>query len=134
MRVFAVDARWGLDEVMIMNPDHNPAPAQPRAGRTATKVDQLHICVLCSGGLVQPFDWEAEGPLQWRVVLHCPDCHGVREGIFTQTAVDALADELDRGSGILIRELDRLTHENMAAEIEVLVEALESDLIMPCDF
>jgi len=83
---------------------------------------------------VQPFDWVAEGPRHWRVFLRCPDCDAIREGLFTQEAVDELADELDRGSGALIRALDMLTRENMAGEIEVLVRALGEDLILPCDF
>ena len=131
-----------------MNPDHNPQaapdrrPPGPQAGerppappgQTPPATDELHICLLCAGRLVQPFDWVAEGPRHWRVFLRCPDCDAIREGLFTQEAVDELADELDRGSGALIRALDMLTRENMAGEIEVLVRALGEDLILPCDF
>jgi hypothetical protein len=67
-------------------------------------------------------------------MMRCPDCEAIREGVFAQRAVDRLADELDRGSAVLIRELDRLTRENMAGEIEVLIHALQHDLIVPSDF
>jgi hypothetical protein len=118
---------------MIMNPNHKP-PAEhaPSAGQRA--VDELYICVLCASRLVYPFRWVAEGPQHWRVFLRCPDCEAIREGLFTQQAVDLLADELDRGSGVLIKALDRLTRENMNAEIEILVRALEEDVILPSDF
>ncbi len=134
MRLIAVGPLPPGGEVMIMNPNHNLPPTELSPRRAPAPADQLHICVQCAGTLVHPFDWEAEGPRHWRVMLHCPDCQGVREGVFTQIAVDALADELDRGSSIVIRELDLLTRENMTAEIDVLVRALESDLILPCDF
>ena len=83
---------------------------------------------------MHPFEWVAEGPRHWRVLLRCPDCDAIREGLFTQAAVDDLADELDRGAGILILALQELTSENMAAEIDVLIHALNDDLILPCDF
>jgi hypothetical protein len=130
---------------MIMNPYYNPHAADRHPGGRRARniaatgpapasVDELYICVLCAGYLVYPFSWEAEGPRHWRVFLRCPDCEVIREGLFTQQAVDLLADELDRGSGILIKGLERLTRENMAAEIEILVRALEEDMILPSDF
>ena len=131
-----------------MNPDHNqkassggrleggglPRPVPAGSGATPACGDELHVCVLCAGTLVHPVDWAAEGPSHWRVMMRCPDCEAIRESVFTQRAVDRLADELDRGGAVLIRELDRITRENMAGEIEVLIHALERDLIMPSDF
>jgi len=146
MRVSAVAAPRRSDELKVMNPDHHqnassdgrlegrglPRPAASRA--TPAWGDELHVCALCAGTLVHPVDWAAEGPSHWRVMMRCPDCEAIREGVFAQRAVDRLADELDRGSAVLIRELDRLTRENMAGEIEVLIHALEHDLIVPSDF
>jgi hypothetical protein len=150
MRLCAVAGPATADDQLLMNPDQNPQaaraelpagpasppsrPAEPAAGAASAPADQLHVCVLCASPLVQPYDWAAEGPSHWRVMLRCPDCGALREGLFTQQAVDRLADELDRGSGVLIRALDRLTRENMAAELEVLVKAFEHDLILPSDF
>jgi hypothetical protein len=147
MWLSAVGSPQPPDDKIIMNSDHKwrTAHDRPAAGRpisehsparrrTSEPIDELHICVHCPGRLVHPVDWAAEGPSHWRVFLRCPDCEAIREGLFTQPAIDALADELDRGSGVLIRALDALTRENMTAEIDVLIRALDEDLILPCDF
>lgn len=131
MWVSAVGAPPQADENLIMRPKQNPHLPQPG---TPAAVGDLHICVLCGSELVHPCDWEAEGPRHWRVFLRCPECEGIREGLFTQPAVDLLADELDRGSAVLGKALDLLTRENMTEEVEVLVRALDGDLILPSDF
>ncbi|HEX7610320.1 MAG TPA: hypothetical protein VF380_06590 [Solirubrobacteraceae bacterium] len=96
--------------------------------------EQLHLCFHCSGELVYPLDWSEEGARHWRVVLRCPECESRREGVFEQTAVERLDDELDRGSSALLGDLRRMTHANMSEEIEFFVRALEADLIIPGDF
>lgn len=96
--------------------------------------EQLHVCFHCSGELVYPLDWAEEGPRHWRVVLRCPECESRREGVFEQGAVERLDDELDRGSSALLGDLRRMTHANMAEEIEFFVRALHADLITPGDF
>ncbi|HTQ67310.1 MAG TPA: hypothetical protein VMI13_01330 [Solirubrobacteraceae bacterium] len=96
--------------------------------------EQLHICFHCSGELVYPLDWAEEGARHWRVVLRCPECEARREGVFEQTVVERLDDELDRGSSALLSDLRRMTHANMSEEIDFFVRALEADLITPSDF
>jgi hypothetical protein len=95
---------------------------------------QLHVCFHCSGELVYPLDWSEEGPRHWRIVLRCPECESRREGVFDQTAVERLDDELDRGSSALLGDLRRMTHANMSEEIEFFARALDADLILPSDF
>jgi hypothetical protein len=95
---------------------------------------QLHICFHCAGELVYPLDWSEEGPRHWRIVLRCPECESRREGVFDQTAVERLDDELDRGSSALLGDLRRMTHANMSEEIEFFIRALDAELIMPSDF
>ena len=67
-------------------------------------------------------------------MLRCPECEARREGVFEQTVVEGLDDELDRGAGALLSDLKRLTHANMVDEVEFFVRALEADLIVPSDF
>jgi hypothetical protein len=94
----------------------------------------LHICFHCAGELVYPLDWSEEGPRHWRIVLRCPECESRREGVFDQTTVERLDDELDRGSSALLGDLRRMTHANMSEEIEFFTRALDADLIFPSDF
>lgn len=94
----------------------------------------LHVCFHCSGELVYPLDWSEEGSRHWRIVLRCPECESRREGVFDQSAVERLDDELDRGSSALLGDLRRMTHANMSEEVEFFVRALDADLITPSDF
>lgn len=72
--------------------------------------------------------------MHWRMVLRCPECEAVREGVFTQQTVDAFGAELDHGEAVLLDALERVTHENMSDALELMVRALEADLIFPSDF
>jgi hypothetical protein len=107
---------------------------QRQATDGACSPAQLHICFHCAGELVYPLDWSEEGPRHWRIVLRCPECESRREGVFDQTAVERLDDELDRGSSALLGDLRRMTHANMSEEIDFFVRALDAELIMPSDF
>ena len=94
----------------------------------------LHVCIDCSSELVYPVVWEEAGPDGWRMLLHCPGCDVRREGIFGNEAAEAFDEELDRGMATLTREYKRVMRENMAAEIERLVCALDADALLPEDF
>ena len=138
-----------------MSPDNDPntipdaEPAGPEMGdeneivyggpnaaveTTSGAAGLLHVCFHCSGELVYPLDWSEEGPRHWRIVLRCPECESRREGVFDQSAVERLDDELDRGSNALLGDLRRMTHANMSEEVEFFVRALDADLVTPADF
>jgi hypothetical protein len=137
-------------ETQLMRPDNDPhiQPLQPPADETlgvdradagkavpqTASPDQLHICFHCAGELTYPLDWSEEGPRHWRIVLRCPECESRREGVFEQTAVERLDDELDRGASALLGDLRRITHANMSEEIEFFIRALDADLVTPSDF
>jgi hypothetical protein len=127
--------------------DTHPAPQPParreaeprdveprRAAPSWNSADQLHVCFHCAGELVYPLDWSEEGLRHWRIVLRCPECESRREGVFEQTAVEMLDDELDRASSALLGDLRRMTHANMTEEAEFFIRALDADLIVPSDF
>ena len=120
------DVLYGEAEVPVKD---TAATANPTAAP-----DQLHVCFHCAGELVYPLDWSEEGPRHWRIVLRCPECESRREGVFDQTSVERLDDELDRGSSALLGDLRRMTHANMSEEVEFFVRALEADLVTPADF
>jgi len=111
-----------------------PTPTTPRTGQTGCVPQELHVCFNCASELVYPLDWTEEGHHHWRIVLRCPECEARREGVFEQSVVEQLDDELDRASGALLSDLKRLTHANMSDEIEFFVRALHADLIAPSDF
>ncbi len=114
----------------------NPLP--PSLGgerrRTDPTTEPLHICFYCAGELVHPVDWAEAAPAQWRILLRCPECEATREGVFEQAAVERLDDELDRAAEALLSDLQRVTHANMAEEIDLFIRALDADLILPADF
>jgi hypothetical protein len=94
----------------------------------------LHICPECDSELVQPVDWaEARNGL-WELVLQCPNCFWMDEGVYEQDQVDALEEHLDEGLTEMLSDLRRLTQANMSEEIERFAAALNADLILPEDF
>jgi hypothetical protein len=103
--------------------------AQPEAGP-----ELLHVCGCCSGDLVYPLDWIEDDAGRWLMILRCPDCEAIREGAFSQQAVDLFADELDRGEAELLSALKRVTRENMTEAVDFFIRALHADLIIPSDF
>ena len=109
-------------------------PIPPRSADASCVPQELHICFNCAGELVYPLDWAEEGSRHWRIVLRCPECEALREGVFEQAIVEQLDDELDRASGALLSDLRRITHANMTDEVEFFVRALQADLIVPSDF
>jgi hypothetical protein len=113
-----------------------PVAPTPWAGDSPTTApgDALHVCPHCAGGLVSPLDWFEESPGRWRIVMRCPDCDLLREGVFGQALVERLDEELDKATGALLSDLKQLTHANMTEEIELFSRALQLDLIGPSDF
>ncbi len=95
---------------------------------------ELHRCRDCRSELVYPTRWVEAAEDSWQVTLRCPDCEAVREGIFTQRAVDAFDEELDAGMDAVVADMRRLTHANMLAEGERFFAALAADAILPEDF
>jgi hypothetical protein len=111
-----------------------PKSEQRRAQPSWNSTEALHVCFHCAGELVYPLDWSEEGLRHWRIVLRCPECESRREGVFEQTSVEMLDDELDRASSALLGDLRRMTHANMTEEAEFFIRALDADLIVPSDF
>jgi len=107
-----------------------PAPRHP----PAEPDQELHVCLDCESELVYPVEWEESGAENWTVVLHCPNCDVYRDGVFTQDAVEAFDEELDRGADLLAGDYHRLVRANMAWEIERFVGALNAGAILAEDF
>ena len=102
--------------------------------RGAARDPSLHLCTSCPSELVYPVAWEEDARTSWRVVLRCPECEQLREGVFTQAAVDAFDEHLDAGTDALAADLRSLTRANMADELARFAAALHADAILPEDF
>src|ERR1700727_1124786 len=120
----------GGKQIEVVYRDHQraPAPRAPAPDRSCAP-ESLHVCFHCAGELAYPLDWVEEGPRHWRIVLRCPECESRRGGVFDQTAVEQLDEELDHAAGALLSDLRQLTQANMEEEIEFFIRALDADLI-----
>lgn len=88
----------------------------------------------CGSNLVHPVVWQELGHDEWRACLRCPECETYSVGDFSQDALDELDLELSDNQYILLRRLRQLMHNRFDEEIDVFVEALEADHILPEDF
>lgn len=103
-------------------------------GETVTPTG-LHVCPSCSSELVQPVAWsEAGDGERWELILECPNCWWSETGLFGHREVTALEEKLDDGVSAIVRDLQRLTHANMADQIDRFIAALRADMILPEDF
>lgn len=140
--VYLDSSRAPLEEGSSHTPQPAPASSDmpldftPRAGGWPTSApgEALHVCPRCAGVLVNPLDWVEESPGRWRILMRCPDCDLMREGVFGQTLVERLDEELDKATAAMLSDLKQLTHANMVEEIELFSRAMELDLIGPSDF
>jgi hypothetical protein len=96
--------------------------------------DQLHLCGACSSRLVYPLEWSEAGDAHWQVTLRCPNCEWAGTGVFGQSAVERLDEELDLGTEAMVRDLKRLVRANMEEQVQRFVDALRDDHIVPDDF
>ena len=106
--------------------------------RFGDQVDQeqsgLHVCPECQCQLVQPVSWAEAGTSQWQLELHCPNCEWEGGGVYSQDQVERFEDTLEEGVQDILRDLQRLTHANMTAEVARFTAALHADVILPEDF
>ena len=115
---------------------HAETPAEPAEPETPAVPDApgLERCPACTSNLVYPVDWrEADGD-RWELELRCPNCEWTDRSVHTQEEVERFDEVLNDGTDLLIGSLDALARENMEADIEAFVRALDADLIEPFDF
>jgi hypothetical protein len=114
--------------------DEAATPATPATPAAASSATELHHCKDCASDLVYPVAWEEAGNQGWQLDLRCPNCEWNGDGVYDQTTVERLDEELDRGTSVLVRDLKALMHANMEEEIERFIAALRDDHIQPMDF
>jgi hypothetical protein len=94
----------------------------------------LHMCQECGSELVQPVTWIEVENRGWELMLWCPNCEWIDEGVYSQAQIEKLEEKLDEGVEAILRDLKRLTHANMADQVDRFIRALRADLILPEDF
>jgi hypothetical protein len=120
-------------EVVYLEDGH-PRVGEPPSWAPPAPGEALHVCPRCAGGLMHPLDWGEESPGLWRILMRCPDCDLLRDGVFGQALVEDLDEELDKATSSLLSDLKQLTQANMTEEVELFSRALQLDLIGPSDF
>ena len=94
----------------------------------------LEVCPCCQATLVYPIDWREAESDRWELELRCPACEWRDRSTFDQEAVERFDDVLNAATDSLIDTLERVSRDNLRAEIDRFVEALEHDHILPFDF
>ncbi len=112
--------------------DNTPGALPP--GHFSDPVGDLHVCIECSSRLAYPTTWEEAGDDNWSVTIRCPECETVRDGVFSQPAVEAFDEELDAGTDALTADYRRLMRANMAEEVDRFAAALHAEAVLPEDF
>jgi len=92
--------------------------------------DRLHSCPDCTSTLVYPTEWEQADGDRWELALRCPNCEWLGEGVFAQSDVELLDEELDKGTQVLVRDLKHLMHANMEDEVERFIDLLHAGHIL----
>jgi hypothetical protein len=94
----------------------------------------LHRCQLCYDDSVVPVEAEPLELDRWEMRLRCGQCGTYRDVIVSDSDVQRYDRELSRGMAEIAAALEREERERMSAEVQVLIAALEHDLIDAGDF
>ncbi len=124
-----------IEIIYLIDPD---APAdladQDIATPTHSAALPLHCCPDCVSDLVYPLAWQETGDGIWTIERRCPNCEWHDLGTFEQADIEPFDDAIEIGTEILLTELRTWTYSNMNDDVELLIEALDRDLIQPIDF
>ncbi len=102
--------------------------------RNVHPATQLHMCRECFEDFVHPVTWTESGSDSWWLRLRCGGCGAWRDVIATNAVVAEFDRVLDAGMDSISAAADRLERESLATEADVLVRALELDLLGAEDF
>jgi hypothetical protein len=94
----------------------------------------LHYCPECASDLVYPLAWQETSDGIWTIQRRCPNCEWHEIGSFEQSEIEPFDDAIEIGMEILLTELRTWTYSNMNDDVELLIDALDRDLILPIDF
>jgi hypothetical protein len=96
--------------------------------------EPLVRCPACGTDRVCLVEWEESDDTHWWIRLRCGECAIWRDVVASDAEATQLDQALTRHAASIRRALVSLDLERMAAEVDVLVAALERDLIDPSSF
>jgi hypothetical protein len=104
------------------------------ANAIARTIEDVSLCPSCECDMVYPIEWEQAEEDVWGVTLRCPNCERVRDGMMDEGLIEKFDCLLDRGTDLLVHDLNNLTYANMVTEINAFVAALDGGHLLPEDF
>ncbi|CAB4914868.1 unannotated protein [freshwater metagenome] len=110
------------------------APSSARDAEIACAAADLAHCAACGSTLVQPVEWEEEGPRHWRLELRCPNCEARGTVVVEDAVVDRYDLALEQAAAALARQLHDIVQLGIEDEVRSLSVALETGLLVPEDF
>jgi hypothetical protein len=96
--------------------------------------DGAHRCLDCGRDFMCPIEWETVGEDHWLIHSRCGECGTWRSEVVTNEEAKRYDLALARQSAEIALALARLEREQMAAELDSFVAALDRDLINASDF
>ena len=109
-------------------------PAAVSTPPTPAPGSGLHQCLVCHDDYVVPVWWEEVGDERWHMLLRCAQCDTYRDVVVTNDVARVFERDLQRGMDQIAASADRTDRARMVAEVDVLIAALEHDLIDAGDF
>jgi hypothetical protein len=94
----------------------------------------LQVCAHCGADYVHPAQWHEAGDEHWWILLRCGQCGEEREVTIGDDVAKRYGEDLDAAQRQIDRAVQSLDRERMATETEIIVQALERDLIGADDF
>ena len=124
-----------IEIIYLIDPDAATDPAD-HDPVDAAHLDALplHHCAGCGSDLVYPLAWQETGDGIWTIQRRCPNCEWHDTDTFQQAEIEPFDDAIEVGMEILLTELRTWAYSNMNDDVELLIDALDRDLILPIDF
>jgi hypothetical protein len=94
----------------------------------------LLACPDCDADALCPLEWTTFGDRHWLMWMRCGECGGALQMLVDNLTAAAIDLAMDRQQAAMAAQADALSLEQMEAEVEAFVGALEQDLVDASDF
>jgi hypothetical protein len=122
------------DTGMSSQPRSNPFRRFAAVARGLVGGAGPHRCLDCGRPFMCPLEWDTVDEGHWLIHSRCGECGTWRSEVMTNAEAQRFDLTLARQSDEIARGLARIDREQMAAELDRFVAALDRDLIDAADF